>query len=505
MKKTIFIISVTILTVNCFAQPGTLDNTFGTGGKVTTSIGSYEDNGRSVAIQADGKIVVAGSSSVSSMGNNFDFALVRYNSTGTLDSTFGTGGKVTTDIGSDDRGYSVAIQADGKIVVAGYTYNGSNLYDFALVRYTGTGILDNTFGMGGKVTTSIGSSDDYGYSVAIQADGKIVVAGTSLFTGFALVRYDSTGSLDNTFGTGGKVTTAIGSGLSYGFSVAIQTDGKIVMAGYSPNGGNNDFALVRYTSTGSLDNTFGSGGKVITAIGGAADEGSSVAIQTDGKIVVAGMSNNGTNRNFALARYTGTGSLDNTFGSGGKVTTTVGSYYSVGHSVAMQADGNIVVSGHSYNGNNYDFDLVCYTGTGSLDNTFSSGGIVNTPLSGEDIGYSVVIQADGKIVVAGSSGDDFAVVRYNGAAASGINTVTEQTTGINISPNPTTGIIQVIDNEYSIIGVEIYNVQGEKIYSNSKFNKQTSNEIDLSKFSKGIYFVKIYNEKNSHTEKIVVQ
>jgi uncharacterized delta-60 repeat protein len=271
--------------------------------------------------------VVAG---MSFNGSNNDFALVRYTTNGALDLTFGTGGIVTTPIGSgNDGAYSVAIQTDGKLVVAGYSYNGTN-YDFALVRYTTNGALDLTFGTGGIVTTPIGSGNDYAYSVAIQTDGKLVVAGNSSNGGsnsdFALVRYTTNGALDLTFGTEGIVTTDFGGPIDYGNSVAIQTDGKLVVAGNSGNGASNsDFALVRYTTNGALDLTFGTGGIVTTDFGGYGDVGHSVAIQTDGKLVVAGWSYNGNISDFALVRYTTNGALDLTFGTGGIVTTSVGS------------------------------------------------------------------------------------------------------------------------------------------------------------------------------------
>jgi uncharacterized delta-60 repeat protein len=244
-----------------------------------------------------------------------------YSQPGSLDLSFGSNGKVVTAIGSGyDYGYSAAIQSDGKIVVAGYRYNGSN-DDFALVRYNADGSLDNTFDSDGKVTTAIGSGSEEGFSVAIQIDGKIVVAGYSyngLNHDFALVRYNADGSPDNTFDSDGKVTTAIGSGNDIAYSVAIQSDGKIVVAGESPNGSDDDFALVRYNTDGSLDNTFDSDGKVTTAIGSSTDDGQSVAIQSDGKILVAGYSYNGSNGDFALVRYNADGSLDNTFDSDGK-------------------------------------------------------------------------------------------------------------------------------------------------------------------------------------------
>jgi uncharacterized delta-60 repeat protein len=406
------------------AQDGLLDTGFGTGGKVTTAIGGSTDIGYSVAIQSDGKIVVAGYSVV----GHSEFALVRYNSDGSLDTAgFGTGGKVTTAIGTIfDEGYSAAVQSNGKIVVAGWSYNGSN-YDIALVRYNTNGSLDTTgFGTGGKVTTAIGSGDDQAYSVAIQPDGRIVVAGLSLVGAnddFAVVRYNSDGSLDGTFGSGGKVTTAIGPGHDYGQSVAIQTNGKIVVAGYSWNSSLTywDIALVRYNANGSLDTTgFGTGGKVRTPIGGGYNAGYSVAIQSDGKIVVAGNSFGTYYNDFTLVRYDSTGSLDGTFNTTGIVTTDIVHGDDYARSVAIQSDGKIVVAGYYNTGpSTYNkFALVRYNSNGSLDGTFGSGGKDTTAIgSAYDNGYSVAIQSDGKIVVAGSSGngsnDDFALVRYD--------------------------------------------------------------------------------------------
>ena len=255
MKRAVLHVSLVLLLLLPFSSlfalpaaaatgPGDLDTTFGTGGKVTTDFGG-SPVGFSVAIQSDGKIVVAGYSNV---GGTFGFALARYNTNGSLDATFGTGGKVTTNYGGDDRGYSLAIQSDGKIVVAGYS-NAGGTFDFALARYNTNGSLDTSFSAGGKVTTDFGGSDDLGRSVALQGDGKIVVAGDSNVGStfdFALARYNTNGSLDTSFGAGGKVTTDFGGSGDGGRSVALQGDGKIVVAGNAAVGGTADFALARY-------------------------------------------------------------------------------------------------------------------------------------------------------------------------------------------------------------------------------------------------------------------
>jgi uncharacterized delta-60 repeat protein len=415
---TILTFSLSNLQSPAWAADGDLDTTFDTDGKVTTAVGSGTDAAKSVVLQSDGKIVAAGNSS---NGTNDDFAVVRYNVDGSLDTTFDTDGKVTTAVGSgDDVAYSVVLQSDGKIVAAGYSYDGSN-YDFAVVRYNTNGSLDTTFDTDGKVTTAVGSGTDVAYSVVLQSDGKIVVAGYS-YNGtnndFAVVRYNTNGSLDTTFDTDGKVTTAIGSGTDAANSVVLQSDGKIVATGYSYNGSNHDFAVVRYNTNGSLDTTFDTDGKVTTAVGLGDDLAYSVVLQSDGKIVVAGYSSNGSDYVFAVVRYNIDGSLDTTFDTDGKVTTAIGSGTDVAYSVVLQSDGKIVAAGYSNNGTNVDFAVVRYNTNGSLDTTFDTDGKVTTAVGlGGDAAYSVVLQSDGKIVAAGYShngtNDDFAVVRYS--------------------------------------------------------------------------------------------
>ena len=270
----------------------------GTGVVLTpVGAGTSTDTGRSVTVQADGKIVVAGVGT--GIGTGTDFAVVRYNADGSLDTTFGTGGKILTPIGTGtaaNAGYSVTVQADGKIVVAGYGSGNATGTDFAVVRYNTDGSLDTGFGTGGKIVTPVGTttSSDTGRSVTIQADGKIVVAGQGQGSGtdIAVVRYNADGSLDTTFGTGGKILTPVGTGTGTsndaGYGVTVQADGKIVVAGFGVDSGtSNDFAVVRYNANGTLDTGFGPNGtgKILTPVGTGTsnDYGQSVVIQADAK------------------------------------------------------------------------------------------------------------------------------------------------------------------------------------------------------------------------------
>ena len=423
MRLVIFIM---VLQSLVFAAPGDLDTSFGSNGKVFTDFRDHGDESKGIAIQSNGRIVVAGWSSDSS-GDKI-FAVARYDTSGSLDTSFGTGGKVTTNAGGKNNGaHSIAIQSDGKIVAAGKSdTSGSYNWEFALVRYDIDGNPDATFGTNGIVITPVGTGTNgsYANSVAIQSDSKIVAAGRSHTGGynydFALVRYDINGSLDATFNGDGKVTTAIGSFTSIAKSVAIQENGKIVALGYVETFTDYDFALVRYDINGSLDKTFGTDGIVTTDVDGQSDKATSMVIQSDGKIVVAGFSSNGDNWDFALVRYDINGSLDTNFGTNGIVITAISDDDSdEPYAIAIQSDGKIVVAGSSEINSNTNFAIVRYNTDGSLDTTFGTDGKVTTDMGGGEGGaQGVAIQSDGKIVAAGVGNDggdqDFSIARYQG-------------------------------------------------------------------------------------------
>ena len=358
-----------------YLTSGSLDASFGTSGVVLTPVGPSNDTASAMVRQADGKILVAGSAS---NGNNTDFALVRYLTDGSLDTSFGSAGKVITSLGIyNDMARRVAIQSDGKLVVVGQTSNGSN-DDVALVRYLANGSLDTSFGNAGKATTAIGIGNDSANSLTFQPDGKILVAGTTYNNGqpdFALLRYNTSGSLDTSFGNAGKVTTDLASsGSDDARHVLLQADGKIVVIGGAPNPSFHDFALVRYSANGSLDTSFGVGGKVLTGFGSSNDSAADALIQPDGKILLIGYANGygGTTADLALARYLSNGSLDASFGTGGKVVTSINAGDDFGVSLALQPDGKIVLTGYGSNGNNNDILLARYHADGVLDTSFDA-------------------------------------------------------------------------------------------------------------------------------------
>lgn len=409
-----------LATASAQAAPGDLDPTFGTGGLVTTDFGGRGDFGLAVALQSDGKIVTAGNSSAAGFFS-VAFALSRHNADGNLDPTFGSGGTVLTSFGGPlSAAFDVAIQPDGKIVAVGLAGG-----DFAVARYNANGTLDTTFGTGGLVTTDFGGFEQ-GNGVALQPDGKIVVIGPLGGT-LGIARYNPDGSLDPTFGTGGKVATDASPSYDGAFDVAI-SGAKIVVAGSTglyPFGAS-DFLLLRYNGDGSLDSSFGSGGIVTTDFGGS-ETVFGVAVSGDAKITAAGATKGTSPGDFALARYNADGSLDAGFGSGGKVTTDFASGSDdLGTALVVAEDGRVTVAGGTSSApGSSAFAVARYTSAGALDSAFGSNGKATATFGNPfNNAWDIAAQPDGKVVVAGGTSDlargvtDFALARFLGDAAS---------------------------------------------------------------------------------------
>ena len=418
------------------AAPGYLDSTFGTGGKVRTGIAD-EDHGNAAAIQADGKIVVVGKS------NEYDyFTLARYNPDGSLDPDFGVGGIVVDYLYGYNDFTSVAIQkSDGKIVAAGHNFQVSGcVYHYPVVaRYNPDGTPDATFGSNGKAvflnfeSGSACPTDYFVFSMTIQKNGKIVIAGTSrkyewdANFDFVAARFNIDGTLDTTFDSDGKVTYPIGNDDDVATSVTVHlSSGKIFIGGYaySELTGNN-FVLLRLNPDGLPDTSFSSDGMLATDFSGYDDRVNAVALQSDGKIIAAGIATaegaiGGTDSRFALARYNTNGSLDTTFNHTGKVTTNFSIQLTDAiNAIALQTDGKIVAAGYqtSAAGTGANFALARYNTNGSLDTLFSGDGKLTTDFFGYgDYCKALAIQPDGKIVAVGyaSNGndDDIALARY---------------------------------------------------------------------------------------------
>ena len=402
----IFLISLMFVSISeiVLPQDGELDPAFGQGGITTASIyskGNSEIN--SIVIQNDGKILAAGFTTINE--TFFRFSIVRYNNDGTMDNTFGTNGIVNTNIGDVAFANSIALQIDGKIILAGYS-SAEGINNMAVVRYNTDGSIDSSFGNKGIVLKSIGANSVTLTSTKIQKDGKILAAG-HYFNGsnedFFLSRFNTDGTYDTDFGHDGIVITQVGASYDYAYSMIVQNDGKIILAG-SGFQTNDDFALVRYNSDGIIDNTFGINGKVFTQVGASTDVAKSVLLQDDGKVIAAGYSFGGANFDFSIARYDTNGFLDDSFGTLGRTITNVGITNDYAYSAAIKNNGKIVLAGYSYNKNDYDIAIVQYNSDGIIDSSFGTNGIVTTPVGAyNDYAYSTAIQSNGNILAAGYS------------------------------------------------------------------------------------------------------
>lgn len=398
------------------ASAGDLDATFGAGGKVTTDLFGEFDQVVSVLTQSDGKIVTVGNAGAFC-------AAVRYDSLGNRDWSYGDGGMAL--IGFDGGlALDAAMQMDGKIVIVGRGGGIDSFADFAIARLDASGNTDAGFNGGATVLAHLTDDFDAATAVAIQTDGKIVVAGRAFGTGssadFGMVRYDAAGILDAGFGAGGVVITDFFGDKDGASAIAIQADGKIVVAGDAKNGAANGYALARYDAAGHPDATFGIGGKVFDGYGGNSGTGNALVIQTDGKIIVAGRSGNlGLNSNFGVVRYDASGIRDGAYGIGGTRLIDFFGNDEAANSVALQNDGKLVVGGTIRNAAaTLDFGLARLDANGDLDAAFGAGGKVSTDFLGNDDGSGALhIQTDGKILMGGfadnGSETDFALVRYD--------------------------------------------------------------------------------------------
>jgi uncharacterized delta-60 repeat protein len=407
-------------------SPGSLDPTFGSGGRVVTPVGT-EDRGNALAMQPDGKLVVVGKTRPGSV--RFDYAVARYNTDGSLDTSFAGDGTFVLSLniqGSpEDEAMSVAIQPDGKIVVAGNARTtGGGLTHSGVLRLNPDGTPDPGFGVNGLVLIEAAVDK----AVVIQADGKIVSAGgsstfsPSQLANYQLARLNPDGTPDSTFGTAGLlIVDFAGSGDSV-WGLALQPDGKILAAGTSRVIGQSDnFAVARINTDGTLDATFGNQGKVTTDFATDADVGRAITLQPDGKIIVSGCAKPIVNIfDFGLVRYNTDGTVDTSFGNNGRVTTNFDLGVDIAYAVKVQTNGKIVAAGVS-GGTSTAFGLVRYNPDGSLDASFGSSGKVETFFNSIDEARGLQIQPDGKIVAAGTANGggsigSFALARYIGDA-----------------------------------------------------------------------------------------
>ncbi len=415
---------------------GQLDESFGSTGRVFTRFGDWIARAAALTLQPDGKVLVAGTAAAPDASDDSDFALARYNSDGSLDRDFGEDGLVLIDIDDcDNSAHSIALQADGKIVVAGgYLDKATATMDFAIVRLHPTGERDDSFNGSGIVLTDF-LGDDMAYAVAVQGDGKIVAAGftTEPATGepgppvehFAIARYLASGSLDPDFGYGGVVITSFPGDLARARALCIQPTGEIVAAGVVRTGvdATYDFAAVRYLPDGSLDESFGSKGCVLIDLLDTNDTAHSISLQPDGRIILGGEAEDVANDelHFLLVRLTKEGAPDPTFNNSGALR--LGLLQGACYGVSAQSEGKIVAVGYATleasRGPVEQLAIVQLEDNGSLDEGFGEEGLAIIDMGGEsDRGTAVAVEESGAILVAGFSAlketSEFVLVKLRG-------------------------------------------------------------------------------------------
>jgi uncharacterized delta-60 repeat protein len=537
-----------------YTMDGAIDGTFGTGGVVKArSETNNSARGYGMALQPDGKIVMAGWN----WPGTIDFCVMRFNADGSFDNSFGTDGKVTTPIGSgNDEGTNVAIQSDGKIVVTGSSFNASGNTDYVVIRYTSAGAVDSTFGTNGIVTTDI-NSYDIPEGIAINSTtGAITIAGTSNsnysllgnhHTGngdFTVVRYTSSGALDGSFGTGGIATFDISSGSAdAAHSLAVQPDGKLIVAGTTVRTVNNkDVVVVRLTTAGALDASFGTGGIAIENYDGvnSDDECRSVAVQSDGKIVIGGSVDafpNTTGSNpigLMLMRFTTNGALDPSFNGDGKTAANI-AWTDNDFGVAIALSGNrIYLAGSS--GQPKDLAIAAFQNSvgGTLPLVLSqfygqkqtSKVVLQWLTSSEENVKQFVIERsnDGKtykgIGTVAAVGNSATTQRYSFTDQSPfmsannyyrllmqdvdgdfkyskiliINFDGQLSTGIKVFPNPVKDLLQVqLPNGLNgTVGLQIIDMQGRVVKRNNLASdgNALNTTMDVSSLTSGVYILK---------------
>lgn len=410
MKRLLSILTL-IPSMSLMAASGDLDTTFSGDGKLSSTFG-VEDNGNDAFELPDGKIIVVGSS-------DGKVLLARYTAVGVLDTTFGTGGKVLTTIGTSAVTNGIVRQKDGKLVVCGSTDG-----DAFVARYSSSGVLDASFGTGGVTVTDFGGND-YAMKVALLSTGKIIAVGAKKDANrdFAIACYLSNGALDTGFDGDGKLLVDFNGFNDEGSGLVVLADDRFVVSGYSATATDADFALVRCMPDGTFDTSFDTDGKVVTDINGTNgnDYGNAVCLDTNGNIIVVGSSDAiGGTYHMALARYNvADGSLDTSFAGTGKfVASTINPAGSDSSSVTVQTDGKILVAGGTSNSS--QFITLRYTTGGILDTNFSGDGQVTETFGLASMGPSkILVQGNGRILIVGTAYNpgnayDILLLRYQG-------------------------------------------------------------------------------------------
>jgi uncharacterized delta-60 repeat protein len=515
----LFLIVLTSLTGQAQEVWG-LDTCFGIGGMVTTGFGAVHDYGLTMLLQADGKIIGTGSSK----DNNGtpSFAMVRYNSDGSIDESFGLNGKVTYPNGGAE---SAMLQPDQKIILSGYSR--ANSYSLSsdtheLLRFNTDGSLDSTFGVNGRVSTSFGEEFNHTRaSVMVLPDGKILQCGTlrHFVSKVTLGRYESNGLVDSTFGVNGSMVMELPDFGVLHPSVRLQGD-KILLSGrLSVNNSSTRFMLLRFNYNGDIDTTFGTNGIVTTEVQNVQHIGGQFEVLEDGKILLTGRVDPHPELDYWLLKYNENGTLDSAFGTNGMVSTDFG-HDDISSTLVTLSDGKIIVAGWIWEPDNYNgFGIAKYNSDGTLDLGFGAGGKMEIQIGPKnDNCYSGIEQPDGKLLFFGhtditqNANDvnwDFALVRLSTAGCgirTNISDPEDEADSFTLFPNPATNSVNINYNWVKSGGkarLRIINSVGQVVFSSQM--KSEHMVLDVSEFKSGIYFVNVTVGTNKSNEKLIIQ
>lgn len=510
IKQTYFLFLFLISPILLLAQSGTLDDTFGTDGTVTTSIHPNYNFVEASMVQMDGKILVAGNAGTSA---TYQMAIARYNTDGSLDTTFGSNGTLRFNV-SQVKSFitDLAQQSDGKILIGGRTWDNIS-GNFALVRLNEDGSFDNTFGTNGisHITTT---ENDVSEAISLLDDGKILMAGYR-DNNFTVAKFNADGSVDTSFGVNGwMIIPFAGLPESYIRAIAIQNDDKIVVSGFALNSDNRyQIAAARLNVDGSIDNSFGTDGMLLFNVGDWNDFSDALAIQEDGKILIGGhkwIANVGQRHDLMVVRLNTDGSRDTSYGTNGVASARLVDGANYAKDMVLQSDEKVILVGSTVFEGEYKMAMVRFNTDGSLDSSFGAAGngMVSVNNAGlEDYGQAVALQADEKIILAGDAytldgnNSQFVVSRFLNDGIVGVEDF--QNANFRLYPNPAREQLTIeMSDVSSTYQLEIFDMLGKKVY-NTEIQKVA--QIDVSALASGTYLVNLNSNSQTTTFRFVKQ
>ena len=480
-------------------QAGTLDPSFGAGGFVETIVSTAGSRSNAVAVQPDGRILLAGRRTVV---GGAEGAIVRYLGDGTVDLSFALNGYLFLSNAGTLDWVDLLLLPDGRILAAGVA-DANN--DPLLAQWNSDGSPDLTFGTNGLAILTHPPA-----AIALDANGKILVVG-NIDTELVISRYLADGSPDTGFGTGGSTVSALGADAALGTALVVQSDDHILVAGSSTLAGDENVTVTRYTPTGAIDAAWGTGGTVTTDCGSGTETAEGIALQADGRIVVGVDYETG----FVVLRYLSDGTLDPDFGAAGQVYTFVGANQSYVKDIIVQPDGALLVGGRAFQNGGWAFAAARYLSDGSLDPTFGNAGIALTSTFGQSYwAEDMALQPDGRLILAGwrqFPSDRFCMIRYITDLTTVVPEAETAFDGARLWPNPATDHVslRVPAGVQGPITVELFDTRGNLVrrerLAASIDGASHALTMELDGLAPGCYAVALGDGVRSATSVVLVQ